>query len=144
MQNLKVGGVPLHAALVHFPVVFWSLAMATDIAGLLTQSDIWWTVSWWALAAGLVAGLMAASVGFVDFVLLGRARHPAVGHVQHHMLIMLCAWAVFLVDLLVRDMRDPSAAPSWAVAVTALGFVLLAIGAHLGGRLVYRHRVGID
>lgn len=144
MQNLKVGGVPLHAALVHFPVVFWSLAMATDIAGLLTQSDIWWTVSWWSLAAGLVAGLAAAAVGFVDFVLLGRARHPAVGHVQHHMLVMLCAWAVFLVDLLVRDMHDPSAVSPWAVAVTALGFVLLAIGAHLGGRLVYRHRVGID
>lgn len=144
MQNLKVGGVPLHAALVHFPVVFWSLAMATDIAGLLTQSDIWWNISWWALVAGLVAGLAAAAVGFVDFLLLGRARHPAVGHVQHHMLIMLCAWAVFLVDLLVRDMRDPSAVPPWAVAVTALGFVLLAMGAHLGGRLVYRHRVGID
>ncbi|HLS04799.1 MAG TPA: DUF2231 domain-containing protein [Wenzhouxiangella sp.] len=144
MQNLKVGGVPLHTALVHFPVVFWSLAMATDIAGLLTQSDIWWTVSWWSLAAGLVAGLAAAAVGFVDFVLLGRARHPAVGHVQNHMLVMLCAWAVFLVDLLVRDMHHPSALSPWAVAVTALGFVLLAIGAHLGGRLVYRHRVGID
>src|SRR5690625_7851162 len=93
MQNLKVGGVPLHAALVHFPVVFWSLAMATDIAGLLTQSDIWWTVSWWALAAGLVAGLMAASVGLVDFVLLVRARHPAVGDVQHPQLISPSALA---------------------------------------------------
>src|SRR5690625_3339121 len=144
MQNLKVGGVPLHAALVHFPVVFWSLAMATDIAAPLTQSDIWWNISWWALVAGLVAGLAAAAVGFVDCLLLGRARHPAVGRVQRHMLIMLCAWAVFLVDLLVRDMRDPSAVPPAAVAVTALGFVLLAMGAHLGGRLVYRHRVGID
>src|SRR5690625_1911592 len=144
MQNLKEGGVPLHAALVHFPGVVWSLAMTTDDAGLLTQSGIWWNSCWWSLEAGLAAGLVAASVGCVDFVLLGRARHPAVGHVQHHMLIMLCAWAVFLVDLLVRDMHDPSAVSPWAVAVTALGFVLLAIGAHLGGRLVYRHRVGID
>lgn len=144
MQNLKMGGVPLHAALVHFPAAFWSLAMITDIVGLLAQSDVWWSISWWALAIGLVAGLVAAGVGFVDFVLLGRARHPAVGHVQHHMLIMLSAWTVFLVGLLVRDVHDPSAVPPWAVAITALGFVLLIIGAHLGGRLVYKHRVGID
>lgn len=143
MSGLRLGGVPLHPALVHFPVAAWTAGLLADGGFLVTGQPLFWGVAYWALAAGVLFGLLAMGAGFTDFLLLGRT-HPALGAVQTHMLIMGSAWSIFVLDLLLRTREPPSAMPWWLASITLLGFVLLAVGSHLGGRLVYYHGVGVQ
>lgn len=143
MSGLRLGGVPLHPALVHFPVAAWTAGLLADGGFLVTGQPVFWGVAYWALAAGVLFGLLAMGAGFVDFLLLGR-EHPKLGAVQTHMLCMASAWSVFVLDLLLRARAAPPAMPWWLAGITLFGFVLLAIGGHLGGRLVYYHGVGVQ
>jgi len=143
MSGLKLGGVPLHPSLVHFPVAAWTAALLADGGFLVTGQPVCWSVAYWALAAGGLLGLLAMGAGFTDFLLLGR-EHPALDKVQTHMLIMGSAWSVFVLNLLLRARQAPPDLPWWLAGLTLLGFALLAIGGHLGGRLVYYHRIGVQ
>lgn len=142
MTGLRFGGVPLHPALVHFPVAAWTASLLADGGFLLTGEPFFWAIAYWSMAIGIVIALVAMTAGFVDFVKLG-SEHPAWDAVQRHMLLMGSAWSVFVLDLLLRSREAPDAMPWWLAGITLLGFVLLMIGGHLGGRLVYQHGVGV-
>lgn len=144
MNNIKIGGVPLHPALVHFPIAAWSLATLADGVFFFSQLETAWVIAYWSLAAGTVLGLVAMSIGFVDFMLLAKAKHPALAKVQNHMLLMGAAWSVFLSALLLRSTTAPAAMPAWLLAITVVGFLLLSIGGHLGGKLVYQQGIGVE
>lgn len=143
MKGLRVGGVPLHPLLVHFPVAAWALAACTDVLFFFTGKAECWTLTYWALAAGALLGLLAMCGGLVDFMLLDPS-HPGAEKVQTHMLVMGSVWCVFLLDLLVRKSPVPAAVVWWQPALTVLGFLLLVVGGHLGARLVYHHGVNVE
>lgn len=143
MQNLTVGGVPVHPALVHFPVAAWTLATVSDGLLLATGLGVFWSIAFWSLAAGALLGLLAMGAGFVDFLLLGRDEHPGLPAVQRHMLLMSSAWGVFVLDLLLRGREPVTDISWWLPALTLTGFLILLIGGHQGARLVYHHRIGV-
>lgn len=140
MSTFKLGGAPLHPALVHFPIAAWTTALVADGVFLFSGQPLAWSVAYWALAVGVLAGLGAMALGWLDFVLLG-AEHPALPHVQQHMWFMSGAWSVFLLDLLLRPRDVPAEMAWWLAVITLVGFMVLAIGGHLGARLVYHHGI---
>ena len=143
MQGLRLGGHPLHPALVHFPVACWTAAPVLDLAYLLTQNPAWWQAGFWCLLVGTAMGVLAMCAGLIDlFSLPGGHPGEAVG--QRHMLLMGSAWCVFVVDILLRRPdRLPSPIQAWgAFGLSAAGFLLLAVGAYAGARLVYDFGVG--
>ncbi len=143
MTGLRLGGVPLHPALVHFPVAAWTVALLADAGFLVAGQAVFWSVAYWALAAGALLGLLAMGAGFTDFLLLDRAN-PALDKVQTHMLLMGGAWSVFVLALVLRTRQAPPDMPWWLASITLLGFLLLTVGGHLGGRLVYHHGIGVQ
>lgn len=143
MKSLKLGGHPLHPALVHFPVACWTATPALDVLYLMGHNPLWWQFSFWCLAVGVAMGLLAMSAGLLDLLALAP-DHPAQATAQRHMLLVSSAWCVFVASLLFRPLHQtPSDGQAWlALGLSAGGWLLLALGAYAGARLVYDFGVG--
>ena len=143
MQGLRLGGHPLHPALVHFPVVCWTAAPVLDALCLLRRDLVFWQVSFWVLAVGVVMALLTMTAGFIDLLAIPTG-HPAQAAGQRHMLLVASAWCVYTVDLVVRPLHDaPSQLQLWvALGLSLGGFALLAAGAYAGAQLVYDFGIG--
>lgn len=143
MRGLRIGGHPLHPALVHFPVACWSAVPLMDVLYLTLHNPVWWQLSWWLLAIGCLTALAAMTAGMLDLLALA-AEHPAQAVAQRHLLVMGSVWCVFLLDLLLRP--RVGVIPGWAawtgLALSVLGWIGLLAGAYAGARLVYEFGVG--
>lgn len=145
MRRLRPGGVPLHPALVHFPVAFWTAALALDGAALATGRPEFWQGARLALAAGSLTGLAALAAGMLEYLALARTEHAA--RIERHALLAGIAWAIFTFGWLWREVGAivPGNA-SWLApgytGCSAVGFIFLLVAGHAGARLVYGHGVG--
>jgi uncharacterized membrane protein len=135
---LKLTQHPLHPALAHFPVAFWSASVATDAAALLTGDGAWWSWSHHALVAGLVMAALALLAGAGE-AFFRRIPREANRTLVLHISSMLTAFACFLASLALRKQMPPS---NLAVAFSGLGLAALLAGGWFGGSLVYRFGVG--
>ncbi len=145
MRGLRLGRHPLHPALVHFPLVFWTVAPVADLLQRFRGGDLWWRCAFWAIGGGLALALPAMAAGFLDLLAL-PADHPGQRTGWRHLLLMGAVWTVFACDLLLRSPAMPPA-PGRASAGMILslgGFALLLAGAYAGAQLVYRYGVGQD
>lgn len=133
---------PLHPALVHFPIACWTLAVAADFAGLWLGESAWrWSGG--LLAVGCTMALAAVLAGLLE---LSRvAEGAAMRDAYLHMAAMLVALTLFSLRLLLRlDQLQPLAPNTVSLLLDLGGFAALALGGWLGGRLVYRHGVGVS
>ena len=75
--HLALGGVPLHAMVVPFPIVCFIGAFLTDLAYLNSGGQVQWAnFSQWLLAFGELMGAIAALLGLVDLFSRRRAARP--------------------------------------------------------------------
>ncbi|MFT0533206.1 DUF2231 domain-containing protein [Castellaniella hirudinis] len=131
---------PLHPALVHFPVTCWSLATLADFAGLWLGEFVWqWSAG--LLAVGCMIALPAMAAGVME---LSRVPDgPALRDVYLHMGLMLTAFSLYSARLVLGLDHWQALAPDrWSLALDLAGFVALAVGGWLGGRLVYGYGIG--
>ena|SRR5579871_4153926 len=142
MQGLRLGGHPLHPALVHFPVVCWTVTPACYGVYLLGRDLAFWHYAFWCNALGVALALLAMAAGFMDLMAIRPGPAQDVG--QRHMLLMATAWCVYTVVLVICPAgTPPSSALAWAgLSLSAVGFLLLAVGAYAGARLVYDFGIG--
>ena len=95
----------------------------------------------WLVGIGLVGAVLAATVGFLDFLTIPReTRAHQVALL--HMSLNLAVTALFLVALLLRldHPSDPNAA---ALVLAVVGLAGLAVSGALGGELAYRYGVRV-
>jgi uncharacterized membrane protein len=131
---------PLHPAIVHFPVACWSLAVAADFAALRFGAVAWgWSGGLLAVGCAMALAAMAAGLLELPRVPEGAAMRDA----YWHMGAMLVALTLFATRLLLRWDHNQLLAPDTiSLLLDASGFLALAVGGWMGGRLVYDHGVG--
>ena len=66
MRRLTLDGVPVHPALVHFPVAFWALVPVLDVAAWLERAAEYWRLDWYFALAGVISALPAMVAGGLD------------------------------------------------------------------------------
>ncbi len=140
--RLRLAGHPLHPLLVHFPIALWTIAIAAELGGWAAGRD-WWAVSFDCQALGAIAAIVATAAGVADYAALPRA-HPAADTAVFHMMAMGGAWLLFVSSLALRGLPASQTPPLVATAAAVAGFLVMAIGGWLGGRLVYRFGVGVS
>lgn len=143
MRGLRLGGHPLHPALVHFPVACWTAAPVLDLLYLPTQVPVFWQAGFGCLAVGVSMGLVAMCAGLMDLMAI-PAEHPAQAVAQRHMLLMGSAWCIYVLALVLHPLHGaPTASQLWTdFGLGAAGLVTLAVGAYAGARLVYDFGIG--
>ena len=127
--------------LAHFPIVFWSCAVAADAIGLFTHAPLAAELGFGTLALGCASGLLALIAGVIDFLDVPKdssARDTAISH----FMAMCSTWLIFLVALALRGFPPATPVATAALIASATGFLVMAYGAWLGGKLVYEFGVG--
>jgi uncharacterized membrane protein/nitrite reductase/ring-hydroxylating ferredoxin subunit len=135
-------GHPVHPALVPFPIAFLIGAFAFDLYGRVTGRESWVLGAYLAIA-GVVAGVIVALPGFVDYFYTVPPRSSGRRTATRHMLANLSAVLLFAVAWWIRGGAALPPGPG-VLVLEAVGVALLVYGGWLGGTLVYRNQIGVD
>jgi uncharacterized membrane protein len=141
---MRVLGHPLHPMLVHFPIAFWTAATLAYGWAAWDASELATTLAKFANGAGLSLAMLAMLAGLLELRSID-SRSDAMGVATWHMMVMAIVWTCFLLALLlsVSTGLDQATMRLGQAACAALGFVLMAVGGWLGGRLVYEFGVAV-
>jgi nitrite reductase/ring-hydroxylating ferredoxin subunit/uncharacterized membrane protein len=136
-------GHPLHPALIPFPFAFLYGAFFFDLAGKIAERPSWWTTGAYLSLVGIVAALIAAVPGFIDYFNTVPPKSSGKQRATKHMLANLGAVVLFVAAWVSRG--DPQVMPGTTVlTLEALGVVLLTVGGWMGGVLVSRNQISVD
>jgi len=131
---------PIHPMLIPFPFAFLTGGWGFGVAGAVSGNEDLKTVSRYLVPAGLVAGLVAAVPGIVDYLVSVPPQSSAKERATKHALINVASLALLAAGWLAGRKRDNTA----ALAVQGAGAASLCVGSWMGGTLAYRNQIGVD
>jgi nitrite reductase/ring-hydroxylating ferredoxin subunit/uncharacterized membrane protein len=136
-------GHPIHPALIPFPFAFLYGAFFFDLVGRLIAVPSLWTAGAYLSLVGIVAALVAAVPGFIDYFKTVPPKSSGKRRATRHMLANLSAVILFLAAWIVRDhvLQFPGGA---VLVLEGAGVALLTAGGWMGGVLVTRNQIGVD
>ena len=118
-------GHPVHAAVTDVPIGALTVALILDIIGQPVGADV-------ALLIGVLSMLGAAVVGLADYTDTdGTARMRATVHAT----VMVVALVFFAISLVIRAGNPTDR--TIAFALLLIGYLVISLGAAIGGDLVY-------
>src|SRR6478672_1383996 len=130
-------GEPLHVVLTDVPIGAWTVAMVFDALEMINSRHEFAVAADTSVAIGLAGAAGAAITGVTDW---SDVDPPARRLGLIHGLLNVGATALFATSLIMRKKK----ARNEGRAFSALGYALMSFSAHLGGKMVYEHRVGVD
>jgi nitrite reductase/ring-hydroxylating ferredoxin subunit/uncharacterized membrane protein len=130
-------GEPLHVVLKDLPIGAWTVAILFDVLDLALDRPEFALAADTSIAIGMVGAAGAAATGMTDW---SDVNPPARRLGLIHGLMNLGGTALFATSLLLRRKQ----ARRSGQIVAGLGYAVIAYAAHLGGDMVYGHRVGVD
>jgi nitrite reductase/ring-hydroxylating ferredoxin subunit/uncharacterized membrane protein len=130
-------GEPLHVILTDVPIGAWTVALAFDGLDLAIKRREFAVVADASLTLGLAGAAAAALAGMVDW---SDVDPPARRTGLIHGMLNLAGAALFAMSLILRKKK----LRKQGQVLSALGYGVMSIAANLGGRMVYKQRVGVD
>jgi uncharacterized membrane protein len=124
--------------LVAFPIGFFGGVLVSDVISIWAGPSFWSTMSVWLIAFGVIAALVAATFGFIDYFsapMSTDAKRAATTHMVLNLIVVLCYAAAFFV-------RYPNPTSVWGYVLTYVGLALLLVSGWYGGKLVDVHLIG--
>jgi uncharacterized membrane protein len=136
-------GHPFHPILVTVPIGAWVASLVFDIAsrvvgdpGFLTKGSLW------LIAIGVLGGLAAGLVGFLDlFAIPTGTRAFRTGLV--HMGLNLVIIAAYVGNFLWRRGELGGSVALGPLVLSAVSLAVLAFSGYLGGKLAFRYGVRV-
>lgn len=142
----SLAGEPIHPMFVHYPIALWTTSVVTDVIFYFHRNTSLILISKFLIAAGIVGALLAAIPGLIDWLTIKEPAAKKTGTL--HMILNLSALLLFGFSLYLRMKNYGAAAVGHRLQVpfvlSVAGLVDMAIAASLGGKLVYKHRMGVD
>jgi len=142
-SKVRLFGHPLHQMLVVFPLGLLGTSVVFDLLHLLGKYPQAATVAYGLIAAGVVAGLLAAPWGLIDWLAIPsgtRAKSIGALHGGGNVVVLL----LFAVSWWLRPAEAGAPPPQLAWIVSFCGAALSLVTAWLGGELVDRLGVGVS
>lgn len=142
-SRAKLAGHAAHPILVVFPLGLLSTSVIFDVIYLIGDNPTMAVVSYWMMIAGIIGGLIAAPVGWVDWFAIPsgtRAKSVGLTHGIGNVIVLL----LFIASWLFRRDETSHIPSTLALVCSFLAFGLAAFTGWLGGELVDRLGVGVD
>ena len=139
-STAHVKGHPLHPALIPFPFALLVGAALFDLTAWIFTEASFAATARHLTVAGLVAGVIAAIPGIIDYRNSVPPRSSGKTRARQHGLLNAAALAAFALALALRA----TVSHGLVTAIELLGAGLLAYSGWLGGVLVNRNLIGVD
>jgi uncharacterized membrane protein len=139
---MSVAGHPIHVMLVPFVIGFYSAAFLGDLAFAGTGDPFWARGAFWLIGAGIVMSALAATIGFLDFILEPRIRD--LGAAWWHLGGNILLSVVSIVDWILRYQEGFVAGSHDYMWMSGVAVLLLLFNGWMGWELVYSHHVGVS
>jgi uncharacterized membrane protein/nitrite reductase/ring-hydroxylating ferredoxin subunit len=133
---------PIHPILVTFPIAFFTGSFIFDLLGFISATDTFWQTGYYLQVAGVLAGIIAAIPGFIDFLYTVPPRSTGKKRAAQHGILNVTILLLFALNFFMR-MNDSISAPV-ILLLDAIGIIILSVSGWLGGTLVYRNQIGVD
>jgi uncharacterized membrane protein len=135
----------IHPLLVHFPIAFLSTFFVLDVAGTLAKKQHWRNVAGCLLYLGAVAAIFTVTAGFIaaGSVPHGADVHAIMERHEHLGISVLTLAALLSVWRMGSGGVIRGGANSFFLILAGLLCVLMALGADLGGLMVYKYGVAV-
>ena len=138
----KLFGHPIHQMLIVFPLGVLGMALFFDLIALATSRPALLQASFYMIAAGIIAGLLAAIFGLIDFLAIpGGTRAKRIGLL--HGIGNVGVVALFAASWWLRR-PAPRTAGVFPIVIAAVAVATALVTGWLGGELVDRLGVGVD
>jgi uncharacterized membrane protein len=141
---MRIFDHPVHPMLVHFPIAFWTAATVAYGWAACDASELATTLAKFSNGAGSSVAMLAMLAGLLEPRSID-SRSEAMRVASWHMMVMATVWTCFLLALLLSISTgfDQATARRGEVACSVAGFLLMAVGGWLGGRLVYEFGIAV-
>lgn len=141
----SLAGDPIHPMFVHYPIALWTTSIITDLTYYFIRNSSLVLVSKFLIAAGIVGAVVAAIPGLIDWAGITNPVAKSVG--TRHFVLNVLALVLFAVSLFLRMKNYGAPMVGFHLkipfVVSVVGWLVMAISASLGGKLVYEHRLGV-
>jgi uncharacterized membrane protein len=138
-------GEPIHPMFVHYPIALWTTSVITDLIYYFCRNTSLILISKFLIAAGIVGAIVAAVFGLIDWTGITEPAAKRIGN--WHARLNIAALILFGVSLYLRMKNYGAPLVGFHLKipflVSVVGWLLMAISASLGGKLVYEHRMGV-
>lgn len=141
-SRAKLLGHPVHPTLIVFPLGLFATAVVFDILYLITDRSGFGVAAGYAIAVGVIGGLLAAVFGLVDWRAIPagtRAKRVGALHGVGNVVVVL----LFALSWLLRMGAGDWHPTSLALVFSFAGVLLAGLTGWLGGELVDRLGVGV-
>jgi len=132
---------PLHPAVVMYPVAFLSTIVLTDLLFVLLDDAFWARLSLLLGVAGLATGVVAALLGFADFVLVREIRRHIAA--WSHFIAAVMVLALAAAGVMLRWADPVAAVWPWGLLLSSVTWVLVTTAGWLGGTLSFKYGIGV-
>jgi nitrite reductase/ring-hydroxylating ferredoxin subunit/uncharacterized membrane protein len=133
---------PIHPALIPFPFAFLSGALIFDAIGTVRGAPAFWSTATHLAVAGIVAGLLAAVPGLIDYLYSVPPASSGKKRAAQHAIGNVSALALFTAACIARG---PGYEPGLlTLTLEFIGGGILGYSAWLGGTLVTRNLISVD
>ena len=126
--------------LIPFPFAFLTGAWGFRVAAAVSGNEDLKTVSRYLVPTGLVAGLVAAVPGVIDYLGSVPPQSSARQRATTHALFNVGSLTLFALSWL-ADRKRRRGLP---LALETAGTATLCVGGWMGGTLAYRNQIGVD
>ncbi|HEY9860031.1 MAG TPA: DUF2231 domain-containing protein [Candidatus Obscuribacterales bacterium] len=141
VSTVAIAGHPLHPLIVTIPIAVLVLTAGSDLGYWLTKDAFWARASFWLLAVGLVAGVVAAITGMMDFLKIERVRKRTAGWA--HMVLNVAVLLLSIANFALRWGNTTGAVLPTGIIISTIVAVLLGLSGWYGAELVYRHKIAV-
>lgn len=140
-SRTKLGGVPVHAMLVPFPITCFSGALLADLAYYNSGGEVQWAnFAQWLLVFGEIFGVTAALFGLIDLLRTpARARPTAV---WFHFAGSATTLTLGLFNNFIHSRDGWTGVVPTGLTLSVLTVIALVFTGFLGHRLAYVHQRG--
>ncbi|WP_210481221.1 DUF2231 domain-containing protein [Naasia sp. SYSU D00948] len=136
-------GHPFHAMVITIPIGAWTASVVFDLVAIFGDNpEAFARGAAWLIGIGLVGGVVAAALGFLDYLQLqnGTRAHRTA---RLHMVLNLTVLLLMLISFIVRLAAGFEQVSVAGFVLSLMAMLLLAASGYLGGELSYRYGVRV-
>ena len=143
---MKILGHPIHPLLIHFPTALLPMDFVLSILHYYTGNGSFALAGYYCLIGGVLMGFAAIVTGLIELIYIPKTNKQALGTSLIHGFIngfVLLVFAVIAYKAW-QEYPQPGLSTTAGLLIKGILIITLFIGNYLGGRLIYKHHIGIN